>query len=294
MVVGLFEQSFLRPTNLRVVLEGITPILLLAVGQTFVILIGGIDLSNAALASLSGLLVALLLPEWGILAVVIALGFGVLAGALQGLLHDVGQVPSLVVTLIGLTIWSGLALLISDGSTLRPESGIETIKWLAGRVVVVRSTLLISLLLVVGMSLFLLRSLLGRWMYAVGSSQLVALLSGVPVRKVRVTAFGLSGLFGALAGVFLLAELGAASPTIANVLLLPSLAAVLMGGTVVSGGSGGVWQTLVGTVILGVLRVAFNAIGIDPSVHQFLFGTIVLLVLTLSVDRSRGQGTSDA
>ena len=90
-----------------------------------------------------------------------------------------------------------------------------------------------------------------------------------------------------MAGILLLAELGAANPTVANVLLMPSIAAVLMGGTAVSGGVGGAWQTLVGTLILGVLRVAFNAIGIDPSVHQLLFGVIVLIALAVSVDRSK-------
>ena len=287
IVVGLFETAFLRPSNLRVVMEGTTPILLLALGQTFVILIGGIDLSNAALASLVGVVVALLLPELGILAIFIALALGLTVGATQGIVHDVGQVPSLIITLIGLSVWMGVALWLSDGETIRPETGLATIEWLSERRFVVRSGLLLSLVLVVLSSLFLARTVLGRRIYAVGSNQLVALFSGVPVRSVRVAAFGLSGLFGAMAGILLLADLGAANPTVANVLLMPSIAAVLMGGTAVSGGAGGAWQTLVGTLILGVLRVAFNAIGIDPSVHQLLFGVIVLVALAVSVDRSR-------
>lgn len=128
---------------------------------------------------------------------------------------------------------------------------------------------------------------MGRRLIAVGSDQLVALLSGIPVRRIRIVAFGLSGLFGALAGILLLGDLGTASPTVAQVLLLPSLAAVLMGGTSITGGSGGTWQTLIGSAIIGVLRIAFNAIGLDPAVHQLFYGLIILVALALSVDRSQ-------
>jgi ribose transport system permease protein len=287
LLVGLIERGFLEPSNLRVVFEGTTPILLLALGQTFVILIGGIDLSNAALASLCGVLVALLLPGAGPLAVIIVLLFGLFAGSIQGAVHDIGQIPSLIVTLIGLSVWSGLALSITDGQTIRPTEGMDTINWLGERAVGISSGLVMALVLVGLTAVLLNRTVLGRRIYAVGSSQLVALLSGVPVRQVRIAAFGLSGLFAAIAGLVLLADLGSASPTVAHSLLLPSLVAVLLGGNSAGGGRGGAWNTLIGVLILGVLRVAFNAMGINPSVHQLLFGVIVLISLALSVDRGQ-------
>jgi ribose transport system permease protein len=287
LLVGVFQDSFLRASSLAVVAEGVTPILLLALGQTFVILIGGIDLSSAAVASLCALIGALLLPQLGVFALLVVLAVGISAGALQGFVHDFGQIPSLIVTLIGLGIWSGIALALADGQTIRPDAGMEIIAWLKERQIAVRSSLIFAVFTVFISWLVLSRTVLGRRMYAVGANQVVALLSGVPVRLVRVAAFGISGLFAALAGIVLLAELGSASPTLAHVLLLPSLVAVLLGGTAIAGGAGGVWQTLVGVLILGVLRVAFNAIGVDPSVHQLLFGVIVLIAVAISVDRSR-------
>jgi ribose transport system permease protein len=164
---------------------------------------------------------------------------------------------------------------------------MDTINWLGERAVGISSGLVMALVLVGLTAVLLNRTVLGRRIYAVGSSQLVALLSGVPVRQVRIAAFGLSGLFAAIAGLVLLADLGSASPTVAHSLLLPSLVAVLLGGNSAGGGRGGAWNTLIGVLILGVLRVAFNAMGINPSVHQLLFGVIVLISLALSVDRGQ-------
>lgn len=287
-IIGTVKPSFFTVSSMTVLFEETAVILLLALGQTVVILIGGIDLANAALASLLAVVLALSLPGLGILGVVLTLLFGCAAGALQGAVHAYGQIPSFIVTLGGLGLWGGVALTLAAASAIQVREGYSAIAWVMADLgpmpVVVMLAAVLALLL--GTTLWLRPT--GRRIYALGSAEPVAILSGIRTARIRVTVFAVSGLFSALTAIVLVARLKSASAGVADGLMLPAIAAVVIGGTAVTGGVGGVWRTVIGALTIGVLRVGLTVMGIPAAQQQIFYGLLVIVAVAASLDRSRG------
>jgi ribose transport system permease protein len=276
---------FLTPGNLSLLADESSVILLLATGQTLVILLGGIDLSMAALAALVSVLIALGLPSMGAGAVPAALALGTLLGAAQGMVHARAQLPSVIVTLAGLGLWSGIALAIAH-TTVPISDGYAAIGWLEGSSYGVPHPFVFAAT-ALGVLAALMRYLpFGRAVYAIGLNPRVAILSGIRVAKVKILAFALSGLFAGLAGMTLAARTYSGNPSIADNLLLPSIAAVLIGGTAMTGGLGGFMGTLVGVLTVTLLRIGIAATGIDPAYEPIIYGLLVVAAVALSADRS--------
>lgn len=285
-IVGIVQPSFLSFGNLGVLADEASVILLLASAQTVVILLGGIDLSMAALAALASVLLALALPSLGVGAVVGVLMLTTLIGAFQGYLHARAQLPSVVVTLAGLGMWSGMALAIGH-TTIAVDAGYAAVGWLEGDSFGVPHSFAfaVAALMILAAALHWLP--FGRYVHAIGLNARAALLSGVRVERVKVLAFAFTGLFSGLAGMTMVARTYSGSPTIVDSLLLPSIAAVLVGGTAMTGGVGGLGRTFVGTLIVTVLRVGIAAIGLDPAYEPILYGALVVAAVALTIDRSR-------
>ncbi|HSI58061.1 MAG TPA: ABC transporter permease [Ideonella sp.] len=283
--LGLAAPSFLSFASLGVLADESSVILLLATGQTIVILLGGIDLSMAALAALASVLMALTLPALGFAGVVGALALTTLLGAFQGHVHTRAQLPSVIVTLAGLGIWSGIALAIAH-TTIPVTEGYAAVGWLEGSSLGVPHAFAFAAAALAGLAAVLRWSPWGRRLYAIGLNTRVALLSGVRVGQVKVVAFALSGLFSGLAGMVMVARTYSGSPTAADSLLLPSIAAVLIGGTAMAGGVGGLARTLIGTLTVTVLRVGISAAGVDPAFEPMAYGVLVVLVVALTAHRS--------
>jgi ribose transport system permease protein len=284
LAVSATSPSFLSVYSLRVLAAESSVILLLATGQTLVVIMGGIDLSVAALASLTSVIVALALPGFGVAAVPGALIVAAALGALQGFVHARAQLPSFIVTLAGLGLWSGIALAIAE--TTVPVAGhYEAIGWLDARTGGLPHGFVFGLVVLGLFQLALARLRFGRCLYAIGMAERVALVSGIRVSRVKTLAFSASGLCAGLAGVVLVARTGSGNPTIADSLLLPGIAAVLIGGTAITGGHGTLARTLLGVCIVTVLRVGVTLAGVAPAYEPMAYGALVIVAVALTVDR---------
>jgi ribose transport system permease protein len=270
-------------------------------GQTMAVLVGGIDLSVAAMMTFTSVSAAVLMEgqgeEFGLVAVGLILLMGLGLGIVNGLSIVLTRVPDIVVTLAFFFIWEGAALMVLDapgGSSaawlrdliIGPVGGFivpaETGNWLPKALL-----LLIVCLGVVWVPLK--RSRLGLSMYAVGSDRLAAFRSGVPVDRTKVAAYGLCGLFAAMGGLILTMNTGLGTP-IQGPYLLASVAAVVLGGVSLAGGKGGLVGPIVAVFILRLARQDLTLMSIDPNVAQVVEGLImvsVVLVGALVALRSR-------
>jgi ribose transport system permease protein len=284
--LGAFAPSFLSFYSLSVLAGESSVILLLATGQTIVILLGGIDLSMAALASLASVLIALSVPKAGVGGLLGVLALTTAIGAAQGYVHAKAQISSFVVTLAGLGLCSGAALTIAH-TTVPVSVGFAAVGWLKGRIEGVPNAFSFSVAMLLVLAAALRWLPFGRYVYAIGMGEVAALLSGIRVARVKVAAFALSGLFAGLAGMVMVARTYSGNPTIADSLLLPSIAAVVVGGTAITGGFGSLERTLVGALIIAVLRVGIAVVGLDPAYEPIAYGVLVAGGVALTIDRSR-------
>lgn len=278
--VGVAEPAFLSIGNLGMLAGESSVILLLATGQTIVILLGGIDLSMAALAALASVLMALTLPATGFGGVAGVLALTTFLGAFQGFVHVRAQLPSVVVTLAGLGMWSGTALAIAH-TTIPVSAGYGAVGWLEGSSLGVPHSFAFAAAALITLAAALHWLPLGRHLHAIGLNARVALLSGIRVGRVKIFAFALAGLFSGLAGMAMVARTASGNPTITDSLLLPSIAAVLIGGTAMSGGVGGLGRTLIGVLTITVLRVGIAATGFDPAYEPIAYGVLVVAAVAL-------------
>ena len=287
VALTLIDPSFLTQRSLTAAVRTSAPLLVLAAGATLVVLCGGIDLSIAALCSLSTVFFAMWLPDLGgltMLAVVAAAGA---IGALQGIAHVVLRIPSFIVTLGGMSIFSAIALVISDAGPIRIVDRDAT-RWLTLYVGgVVPMAFFVAVLVVVVVSLVLKLTPLESYVRATGFSESAARLAGVPVDRVKIAAFTLSGACAGLAAVMLVSRNFSGSPTMADNLLLPAVAAIVVGGTAITGGHGSLWRSLAGALVVTLLRVGLPIVGVPSAWEQILYGAIIVAAVALTLDRSK-------
>ena len=290
LVITVQQPSFLSVPSVRGLLESMTPILLLSLGQTFVILTGGIDLSFAATASFGTVLLALWIPDLGPLAVVAVLAASALIGLVNGLVIAHAQIPSFIATLGALGLYSGLGLAVSGASTIRISRGYDAIGWITDlRVAQLPLAAVLVVVLAVVISLGMRALVHGRDFHAVGLAEQALLMSGGSTVRIRVLAFTLCSFCAGLAAVVLAASQHSGGPTLADTLQLPAIAAVVIGGTAITGGVGGAIRTTIGALIIVVLRVGLSVVGVDPSYEQIVYGVVIIAAVVLTIDRSRLQ-----
>jgi len=258
----------------------------MAIGETVVILLGGIDLSLAALASLASVLLAYSLPSLGWLGLLLVLVFVMLAGALQGVIHAKAQVPSFIVTLAGMGLWGGIAITVAH-TTVPINKGYEVVGWLKGSTVGVPHSFAFALVVLLIMAAAMRWLPLGRYIYAIGLAEPAAIISGIRTTRIKVLAFTLSGLLAGLTAMVMVARTYGGNPTIANALQLPAIAAVVVGGTAITGGFGGLGRTLVGALSITVMRVGIAVMGVDPGYEPVVYGLLVIVAVILTIDRSQ-------
>ena len=287
VALTLIDPSFLTQRSLTAAVRTSAPLLVLAAGATLVVLCGGIDLSIAALCSLSTVFFAMWLPDLGgltTLAVVAAAGA---IGALQGIAHVVLRIPSFIVTLGGMSIFSAIALVISDAGPIRIVDR-EATNWLTLYVGgIVPMAFFVAVLVVVVFSLVLKLTPLESYVRAIGYSESAARLAGVPVDRVKIGAFTVSGACAGLAAVMLVSRNFSGSPTMADNLLLPAVAAIVVGGTAITGGHGSLWRSLAGALVVTLLRVGLPIVGVPSAWEQILYGAIIVAAVALTLDRSK-------
>ena len=287
-LVELFAPSFVTVQTLTMVVADTAVLFILATGETFVILLGGIDLSIQALASFASVIVAQLLPSLGLAAFLVSIATGLLFGAASGVVHVGLRVPSFVATLASGGVVAGLALLAAHGRAITiEENGRAYAAWINGAIAGVPNVVAIAVL--VGLTgFFILRyTRFGRYTVAVGAGEPAALAAGVNVNRTKIIGFAISGTLAALAGAVLAARLSSGSPTLANQLLLPAIAAVIVGGTAITGGLGSVARTAVGALIISIVRIGMTFVGVNIFAENIVFGAMLIAAVAVTIDRSK-------
>ena len=284
--VGLFEPRFLSAANLASLGRQLVPLTILSVGQAFAIIGGGLDLSLASVMSLAGVIGVLAMPRVGVPAGVAAmLVTGILCGLANGGIIAYLATTPLIVTLGMLSITQAVALILAHGVPIYdvPEGLVGTVGF--GTVAGMPVTVLIALATLGAGWVILRRTVFGRYVYAIGSNRAAAVKSGVDVRFHTVLIYGLSGLTAGIGAVVLTAWVGAAQPVAEPTMTLQSLAAAVLGGVALTGGSGGMLHVVYGVLILGILSNGMNMLGISSYYQTLAVGIVIILAVIL--DRLR-------
>ncbi|MBL9206037.1 MAG: ABC transporter permease [Opitutaceae bacterium] len=282
LILSLLTPHFLTTSNLLNVAQQTVINAVIAVGLTYVILSAGIDLSVGSVLALAGVVLALALQAgWPVpLAIGACVLVGAACGTVNGLLVAFGRLPPFIATLGLMSVARGGALLVTDG---RPVSGFDaSFRWLATGEVLGIPVPVWCMLGVYAIAHFVLkRTKFGRYVVAIGGNEEASLLSGVPVAACKVGIYALGGGLAAAASVLLTARLNSAQPIAGLSYELDAIAATVIGGTSLMGGQGSVFGTLVGALIMGVLRNGLNLLGVSSYVQQVVIGAVIIAAVLL-------------
>ena len=287
LAMFIATPDFLTPSNLLNVGIQAAVVAILAFGQTFVIVTAGIDLSVGSVAALSAMVAAFTGQSWG-MPPMVALLFGLLTGLAAGMLSGAatayGKLPPFIATLAMLSVARGLTLVVSNGIPV-PTPSVVT--WLGGSVGPIPMPVVVMLLMGAVGWFILNRLSIGRAMYAVGGNLEAARLSGIPVKRVLVTVYALSGIFAAVAGLVLSGRLASAQPQAATGYELDAIAAVVIGGASLAGGVGKISGTLIGALVLAVIRNGLNLLNVSAFWQQVIIGIVIAVAVGIDVLRRK-------
>ncbi len=286
IVLSVSAENFLTVDNLFNVLRQVSINALIAFGMTFVILTGGIDLSVGSILALSSAVSAGMMAggtdTW--LAVIVGLLAGIVMGAVNGLLVAQGRLAPFIVTLATMTVFRGVTLVYTDG---KPVTGLnEDFAFMGkGYFLQIPMPIIWMVLAFAVLYIILKHTTFGRRVYAVGSNEEATWLSGISTSKVKVLVYSISGLLAAVSGLILTSRLNSAQPTAGGAYELDAIAAVVLGGTSLSGGKGRIVGTLIGAVIIGVLSNGLNLLNVSSFYQQVVKGAVILIAVLF--DRSK-------
>lgn len=286
---GAINPNFWTMTNLTNVARQVSILALISVGETFAILSAGIDLSVGSLLALVSVICAQTMLEYGVAVGILA---GILIGAVCGLINGIliakARIPPFIATLAMLVGARGLALTLSGGLPIAglPKSFL-TIG--AGYILGIPIPAIIAAIVMAIGYFILSRTAFGRNVYAVGGNEEAAMLSGINVSRVKILVYLLSGVCAGIAGVVLTSRVISGQPTLGEVQELYAIAAVVIGGSKISGGYGGVGKTVLGVLVLGLLNNGLNLIRVSSYVQLIVIGVIIVLAVYVDLLRSRRQ-----
>ncbi|MEV6506214.1 substrate-binding domain-containing protein [Streptomyces sp. NPDC051642] len=292
IAMSALSGDFLTTDNLLNVGVQAAVTAILAFGVTFVIVSAGIDLSVGSVAALSATVLAWSATQHGVpvvLAVVLAIATGIAAGLVNGFLIAYGKLPPFIATLAMLSVARGLSLVISQGSPIAfPDSVSHLGDTLGGWLPV---PVLVMIVMGLIAAFILGRTYIGRSMYAIGGNEEAARLSGLRVSKQKLAIYALSGVFAAAAGIVLASRLSSAQPQAADGYELDAIAAVVIGGASLAGGTGKASGTLIGALILAVLRNGLNLLSVSAFWQQVVIGVVIALAVLLDTVRRKAGAT---
>ena len=282
-------DTFMTAQNWLNITQQLSMLMVVAAGMTIVMVMGDFDLSVGSVASLSGIVAAILFglgaPIW--LAVGAALLVGLVGGLFNGALVSLVGILPFVATLATLTIFSGAAFVISGGKTISgraiPEAfGEFARQGLSIGTATIPNLTIVAVIVVLAVWVLLEQTTIGRRFYAIGGNVEAAYLSGVPVRRLKLLAFSLTGLSAAGAGLLYASRVASANPTQGSGLMLNAIAAVFLGMTMSEQGEPRIVATLIGVLILGVLDNGLTQMSVDSYVRQILVGAIIVIAVSAS------------
>ncbi|WP_392871054.1 substrate-binding domain-containing protein [Streptomyces sp. LN499] len=293
VAMSLLSGDFLTTQNLLNVGVQASVTAILAFGVTFVIVSAGIDLSVGSVAALSATVLAWMATSEGVpvwIAVILAVATGIACGLVNGALVSYGKLPPFIATLAMLSIGRGLSLVISQGSPIPFPDSVSVLGDTLGGWLPVPVLVMVAMGLVTAVVLG--RTYIGRSMYAIGGNEEAARLSGLRVKRQKLVIYALSGLFAAVAGIVLASRLVSAQPQAAQGYELDAIAAVVIGGASLAGGVGKASGTLIGALILAVLRNGLNLLSVSAFWQQVVIGVVIALAVLLDTVRRRAGGGS--
>lgn len=308
VVFSFLSPNYLTVSNLLIMSSHVAIYGILAIGMLVVILSGGIDLSVGSILALCGVVAGALMqgvelkplgvilfpPVWAVIVLTCALG--AVVGVLNGILIAWFRVPAFVTTLGVMYMARGIALLMTNGLTYnnlagRPELGNTGFDWLGfNRLFGVPISVVVLAVLAVLTGLMLSRSAFGRWLYASGGNENAADLSGVPVKRVKITVYTLSGILSAIAGLVLSSQLTSAGPTAGTTYELTAIAAVVIGGAALTGGRGTVRGTMLGAFVIGFLSDGLVIIGVSSYWQTVFTGAVIVLAVLMNTIQYGARG----
>ncbi|WFE21791.1 ABC transporter permease [Solwaraspora sp. WMMD937] len=305
VIFASLSDTYLTSSNLITMTRHVAINAILALGMLLVILTGGIDLSVGSIVGLSGIVAGVLLQGWEInsfdvvlypqvwAVIVISLAVGMLVGAVNGLLVARFNLAPFIATLGMLYVARGIAMLISDGATFprlegSPELGNTGFGFLGrGRLLGIPTSIWIMVLLALLAMVLIRRMPFGRWLYSVGGNERAAELSGVPIRKVKMWVYMLSGFCAAMVGLIIASELTSAAPQSGETFELNAIAAVVIGGASLAGGRGTVRGALVGAFVIGFLSDGLVMVGVSTFWQIVIKGAVIILAVLLDQGQQR-------
>jgi ribose transport system permease protein len=289
VALALATDNFLSSYNMSVVARQAAFVGLVALGQTLVLLVGGIDLSVGATAGLSAIVGSIALTQWGIhpwLIIPFTMAFGFSLGAINGIFVAGLRLNPFIVTLATWEIFAGMTLVITKGYPIRPLGPAFTI---FGQGEILGVPLPVVLFLVVALVLIwmLSQTRFGRNIFAVGGNRDAAILAGIRARRVEFIAFGMAGAFSALAGILYASRMDAGQPSVGEGWLMGAITAAILGGTSLRGGQGSIVGTVLGALLLAVLANGTILMNVSGFWQRVIVGAVVLVAVLVDLLRRR-------
>ncbi len=287
--ISIMNPDFLTTNNLMNVLRQTSTNMYLAIAMTMVIILGGIDLSVGSIIAVTGVATTMLIavagfPIW--LAVVIGILVGMLFGAFNGYVSATTIIPPFIITLATMNIARGAAYVISDGKPVRVmDDSFNVIG--SGYIGPVPMQVIYLIVFLIIAYLIMNKTRLGRHMYAVGGNSEAAKFSGINIKKVKLFAYTFSGFMAGVAGVVLSARMFSGQPTAGDMAELDAIAAVVLGGTSMTGGRGKIGGTVIGALIIGVLSNGLNLLGVSSFWQYVVKGVVILVAVYADVFRKK-------
>lgn len=289
VAIGIVDRGFFSVANLLTISADTMTLFLMASGVTFVIMMGGIDLSVQAIASMASCILAVYIVPLGFAAVPLAVLGGLVAGIASAYMSTKLRIPSFIATLAisGVVLSAGFWFSDERSINIPAEQRDAYLWWAVGDTAGIPNEIFVGLAAMVVLGLVLHFTPFGRIVRGIGAQELAVIASGANVDRVKILAFALSGTMAGIAGVVMGARLGSGSPTLANEFLLPAISAVVVGGTAITGGVGSIWRTLVGALIIQVVRIGMTFMGISVFAQQIVFGVLLVVAVAVTMDRAK-------
>ena len=282
VVITFVSPAFMTLSNITNVFTQVSTNAIIAVGMTFVILTGGIDLSVGSTVAISGALAASIIKSTNnvFLAVLAAGIVGIVIGLINGLLISKGKLQAFIATLATMTIFRGATLVFTNGTPISklPENFVNIGN---GKLGFIPIPVIITVIVLVIAIYVLTQTRFGRYLYALGGNEDSARLSGINTTKIKTLVYVISGFASSIAGVIIASRIGSASPNAGTGFELDAIAAVVIGGTSLAGGEGRITGTLIGALIIGVLNNGLNLMNVSPFYQSIVKGLVILIAVLL-------------
>ena len=292
IIVSLATDKFLTSGNIISVLRQISINTYIALGMTLIIILGHIDLTVGAVVAMCGTLTVGFIVNQGLpveLAIIGGVLLGVLFGFINGVIVSTFKVPSFIITMAMMNVANGIAYVYSGGQSTRITDGFFISIGTGYLFSLIPLPVLYMILLIIVISFLLVKTRFGVYVYAIGGNREAARLSGIPIRKIEIIVFTLSGLLSAFAGLVLASRMYSGQPSVGSGYEMDAIAACVLGGTSMAGGKGSISGTVLGAMVIGIISNGLNLIGVSSYWQLIVKGIIIATAVILDSQKEKSK-----